>query len=140
MKALHALPTPDSYVWPRGPELKNVQLHDGHLQIGWSDGSRCHLHAMWLRDNCACDDCTHPATREQKIDLLDIDDDIAALEAEIDASGGLRVHWNQDAHRSLYDPGWLYAHSHQQMDVLEERQLWTAAELREIYGRTRRPT
>ena len=56
--------------------------------------SRCRLHAMWLRDNCACADCTNQVTREQKIDLLDIDDGIAALDAGIDDSGGLWVRWN----------------------------------------------
>ena len=49
---------------------------------------------MWLRDNCACPHCTHPVTREQRIDLLDIPDEIAAEAVDV-------VHPIRDVHVTM---------------------------------------
>lgn len=129
MNAVSALPTPDNYIWPRGPQLAEARIEAGHVRVGWSNGLACRFHSMWLRDNCACGDCTHPTTREQQIDLLEIDENIAPAEVGIDASGGLRLRWDPDGHRSLFDPGWLYAHSKLQPITSDTQVLWTAAEL-----------
>lgn len=129
MKSANILPTPDNYVWPRGPGIAAAEIVDGQVRVTWSHGPHSRFHSVWLRDNCACDDCTHPVTREQKIDLLDIDPCIAPAEVALDASGGLVVVWNQDRHRSLFDPGWLYAHSGLRSARPVPQRLWKAADL-----------
>ena len=122
------IPTPDVYEWPLISEIDSARIEDGHVKIGWADGRQSRFHAMWLRDQCACSECTHPVTREQSIGLLDIADDIAAVRVEVESEGGLRVTWNQHEHRSLYHPGWLYAHSGLIEEPAIEPETWTASE------------
>ena len=123
-----SIPTPDVYEWPLVSQIDSAQIDDGHVCISWADGRQSRFHAMWLRDQCACSDCTHPVTREQRIGLLDIADDIAAVRVEVDSVGGLQVTWNQQEHRSLYHPGWLYAHSGLIEESAIEPETWTATE------------
>ena len=124
-----SIPTPDVYRWPQISQIDSAVIRDGHIELTWVNGEQSRFHGMWLRDQCACESCTHPVTREQRINLLDIDEDIAALSADIDASGGLQVVWNQDSHQSLYDPGWLYAHSGLLDAIAIDPETWTASEL-----------
>ena len=131
MNAAAVLPTPDNYRWPRGPEITGAEVADRALRVRWANGLDSRFHAIWLRDNCACPDCTHPVTREQKIDLLDIDENIAANSVAVDATGGLVVTWNGDGHQSLYDPGWLFAHAFASESRADECQVWSAADFDE---------
>ncbi|MYD75215.1 MAG: DUF971 domain-containing protein [Gammaproteobacteria bacterium] len=64
MGTVSALPTPDSYVWRLGPALSEAGVDGRHVRVRWSDGRTSVFHAMWLRDNCPCDQCVHPVTRE----------------------------------------------------------------------------
>lgn len=124
------IPTPDNYAWPITNRIAEAWVNEGHVSLRWSDGQHSRFHAMWLRDNCACPECTHPVTVEQSIYLLDIPEDIAADTATIEATGGLRVTWRGNDHISIYNPGWLYTHSGLKQPHQNERILWAAEDLK----------
>ena len=126
-------PTPDNDTWfvDMLPDAASAQ--DGHVRLLWPGGREDRLHAMWLRDNCGCPDCTNPVTHEQKIDLLDIPDDIAVVEARID-DGILVVTFNGDGHVGRFHPGWLRANGSAEWTGTDDRadmRLWRAADLAE---------
>ena len=124
------IPTPDVYHWPVLHQIDNAQVDTGHIRLHWDNGQDSRFHAMWLRDQCACPDCTHPVTREQRISLLAIDEDVQASTAALDSEGGLAVCWS-DGHQSVYNPGWLYAHSGLRTPEETEIELWNRASLPE---------
>jgi hypothetical protein len=40
------------------------------VEVVWADGASARFHHVWLRDNCACDLCVHPITKEQTFELV----------------------------------------------------------------------
>ncbi|KAL4975059.1 hypothetical protein BDW66DRAFT_138441 [Aspergillus desertorum] len=59
----------------------------------------------WLRDNCQCDKCVHPHTRQRIVDTFSIQEDIGVK----DISNGptqVTVTWS-DGHMSSYNHHWL---------------------------------
>ncbi len=81
------------------------------LTLTWSDGEQASFHYVWLRDHCACTECRHPQTHERMFRLVDLPAEIPAPSARITDMGALALDWPAmtgiDAHRSLFDPGWL---------------------------------
>ncbi len=79
-----------------------------HIKISWPDGKEHHLHLVWLRENCPCNQCRNEEVREQTILLADIPDDLFALECCVTDQGHLRITWSDNQHQSTYHSGWLY--------------------------------
>lgn len=97
------------------------------VEVRWDDGTVSIHHRFWLRENAPDPETTHPVTREQALQLIDIPEDLEALATGPDSAGGLRVAWS-DGTESRYHPGWLYAHgagaaSHD-IHALPPRQIW----------------
>jgi gamma-butyrobetaine dioxygenase len=133
MSKLLRVPTPDDHVWPVTLELHGAFVEAGHVKVVWADSRESKFHALWLRDNCACAECTHPVTHEQQVDLLAIPHDVTVGEAVVAEDGTLRVRFEQDGHLSVFHPGWLSAHC---FDLAPhrpapERVLWNAGDLGE---------
>jgi DUF971 family protein len=40
----------------------DATVRDGRLELGWPDGHRSLFHEVWLRHDCPCAGCRHPAT------------------------------------------------------------------------------
>jgi gamma-butyrobetaine dioxygenase len=86
-----------------------AEVHDGGITLRWSDKSPMHLPDVWLRDNCGCEKCRHPGNGQKLYEIVDLPEDLAAIEAMVAPDHRLRVLWS-DGHRSEYTPDWLLDH------------------------------
>jgi gamma-butyrobetaine dioxygenase len=122
-------PTPDFDVYPDAPEVDRAVNAERWVDVGWADGSSARFHHIWLRDNCACDECVHPITKEQTYELVSAPVENPARSATVAGEGELDVVWSVDGHRSRYHPGWLRAHRYDGAPAHadDERIVWDAA-------------
>ena len=96
------------------------------IEIRWDDGIVSRFHALWLRENAADPATTHPVTKEQSLQLVDIPETLTPAQVTVEESGAVRVHWNT-GESSLFDPGWLRAHACETPDghgTLPARRYW----------------
>ncbi len=125
-------PTPDNLVWPTEANIEYCEvLDDGAILVHWMDQQSSRFHPLWLRDNCACNICLHSVTREHLIDILDLCLDIKADQVSLDADRALVINWCHDRHVSVFNPGWLFAHSGLMPQQSSESFMWTSSELAE---------
>jgi len=103
--------TPDFDTYPIRHRLVRVEPIDRGVRAVWDDGLECRYQVFWLRENAPDAATTHPVTREQALQLLDIPADLTAAEAGVDGAGGLWVRWST-GETSRFHPGWLRAWSH----------------------------
>lgn len=86
------------------------------------------LHAMWLRDACACAQCRNPSSNERLVDITTISPHIAVEGADI-RDGTLLVGLS-DGHLAHVDASWLVQHL-SELDrsntPAADRQLWDAS-------------
>ncbi len=106
----YAFETPDFDVYPVEHAIVAAEPAADAVAVRWSDGHESVFHHLWLRDNCPCSECVHPATREQRFEIMSVPEDLAATSIEVAADGALDVTWDGGGHRSRYHPGWLRAH------------------------------
>jgi trimethyllysine dioxygenase len=64
---------------------------------------------LWLRDNCQCQQCTHPQTKQRLIDTFEIDPDIKIASLE-PSHAGLAIKWANPKHESYFPWSWLMTH------------------------------
>jgi len=95
----------------QSPDLISVVVEADAVAIRRADGTAARFHHMWLRDNCACADCGPHASGARLQRLLDIPDDIAPKEAQVEPTR-LKVVWANDGHRSEFGADWLDQHSY----------------------------
>jgi gamma-butyrobetaine dioxygenase len=95
------------------------------LQLRWSDGREQAFHALWLREQCPCGSCRHPASLERVLDQESYSLDLVPARVTVGADGGLSVIWDGDGHVSRYGAGWL-RHRGQPPIELPARQSWDA--------------
>ena len=132
MNVSNKIATPDNLFWPQRNSIVSATIIDKAVVLHWNDDQQSTLHPVWLRDNCCCEACLNPVTREHLLDLRDVPLDIRPSSVDVDAEGALVVSWSGDQHRSRYNPDWLHAHSteaHSQRD--DQIRLWSAADLSE---------
>ncbi|MFL9875333.1 TauD/TfdA family dioxygenase [Paraburkholderia megapolitana] len=111
--------------------IADATLSDDAIVVQWSDARSSPYHFVWLRDNCACNQCVHALTREQVFEIADMPDDLVAIDVSIDDTGAMQVQWS-DGHRSVYTPGWLRAHAYDDASRAERhggntRKIWDAS-------------
>jgi gamma-butyrobetaine dioxygenase len=84
------------------------------VAIAWSDGTTDRFHHGWLRENDPGPTSRHPHSRERIVPPLSIRDDVRPVAVGIAATGALSVTWAErdGGQTSLYDAGWLHAHSY----------------------------
>ncbi len=97
------------------------------------DGRRLRFPAIWLRDNCPCDQCVAPGTTQKLHDITDLPNGLGVAHA--DGSGGsVAVTFAPDGHRSEFSRAWLAAHA---LDgygdgdgrTEDDKELWLPADL-----------
>ena len=101
----------DFRTYPLISALGGVQALADRVVVTWADQRVSPFHHQWLRDNCPCTQCVYTVTREQVLEIVDVDQNLTAANAHIDELGCLSVEW-QDGHQSIFDPGWLRAHAY----------------------------
>ena len=86
----------------------DATVRDGRLDVRWGNGHRSVFHGVWLRDNCPCAGCRHPATGQRLLETAALPDDVGVGSA-LAGPDGVHVGW-ADGHAAIFDPGWLRAH------------------------------
>ena len=81
------------------------------VRVTWDDDRVSTFDVLWLRDNCGCETCRHPVTRERTFDVSTLPESLGAATAAITDSGALRIAWDFDDHVSTYGAGWLMRHA-----------------------------
>lgn len=93
------------------------------------DGQPFDVHAMWLRDACACDRCRRPVSNERLVDVGTIAADIAIEGADI--RGEVLLVGLSDGHLVQIDADWLARHlttSDMRSDPAAGLHLWDASD------------
>ncbi|MFY1662737.1 gamma-butyrobetaine dioxygenase [Pseudomonas sp. Pseu.R1] len=98
--------------------IEHCLLRPGGVAVQWDDGRKSLFHTEWLRDNCPCETCVHPVTREQVFEIIDTPVDLHAESAGLNGQGELAIGWS-DGHRSVFGAGWLRAHAYDHATRLE---------------------
>ena len=107
---LDRVPTADFATYRVDHPIRSVVAEDRAFRVVWDDGRVSLFHYVWLRDNCACETCIDPRTREQVFETDLIPDGISPDQFAVCEDGALNVVWTGDGHTSLYHPGWLRTH------------------------------
>ena len=79
------------------------------LEVCWGDGHQSRYAFPWLRDWCACGECTNRQLIDSEA-MLALPSDCAPRAVETVGEGALRVTWDPDGHQSVYAAPWLRAH------------------------------
>lgn len=74
--------------------------HRDALQVHWPSGKVSHLHYLWLRDNCSCEECRVVQTSEKRFMISDVPVDVAPLAVSLDGDRLVLV-W-PDGHETVY--------------------------------------
>lgn len=74
--------------------------HRDALEVHWPSGTVSHLHFLWLRDNCSCEECRVIQTSEKRFLISDVPADIAPLAVSLDGDRLVLV-W-PDGHETVY--------------------------------------
>ena len=123
--------TPDFDHYPTARRVVGVTLEALGLTAHWDDGARTAHHTLWLRENATDRATTHPETREQALQLVDIPADLQILSASVSEAGGLVTRFS-DGLETLYHPGWLRAYAQETQEApfaLAPRRLWAGDSL-----------
>ncbi|MDJ0685298.1 MAG: TauD/TfdA family dioxygenase [Alphaproteobacteria bacterium] len=126
---------PDMFCRPGDPTLSSVRADGDAALVTWSDGRTGRFHWVWLRDNCLCSECCHPAAWEKMHDITALDLDVRPAAFTLTEDGALRIVWpglNQAgrAHKTRFPAAWLRRFCYD--DWAEEERAetiepWTAA-------------
>lgn len=81
----------------------------GGLAATWSDGTTSFWPAIWLRDQCACQQCRHPSG-QRLFEIGDLPERPEIERVAMQGEGSVRVAW-KDGHVSVYSAPFLYEHN-----------------------------
>ncbi|MEX3774294.1 gamma-butyrobetaine dioxygenase [Pseudomonas sp. MYb118] len=118
----------DFRTYPLISALGGVQALADRVVVTWADQRVSPFHHQWLRDNCPCTQCVYSVTREQVLEIVDVEADLKATNARVDEQGCLSIDW-QDGHQSRFDPGWLRAHAYDDASRAERQAAKPGAKL-----------
>jgi gamma-butyrobetaine dioxygenase len=124
-------PTPDFDHYPCAYNIRSVAIIERGVSVSWDDGIESQFHVYWLRENAADALTCHPESKEQQIQLLELPEDLAAIEVTVSSAGELQVNWSNGEYSS-FDPGWLRAYCHRSAAAtfaLPKREHWSGDEL-----------
>jgi len=89
-----------------------LTLSENSLTLAANDSIELEFNFVWLRDNCQCEECLHPSTKERTLITSEIPDNIAPTSADL-VDDQLFITWNDQEHQSIYTLAWLNQHSQQ---------------------------
>lgn len=83
-----------------------ITLTKKSLSLSLDGTEQSEFNFVWLRDNCQCEQCMHPTTRERTLVTSEIPNDISPIDAAIE-NDQLNITWNDQQHKSIYRFDWL---------------------------------
>lgn len=94
------------------------------LRVTWEDGHESTFHAIWLRDNCRCEECRHPSG-QRLLDTRTLPDDVSLSSATI--GDGTVAAVFADGHSTRFEAAWLREHCYCADETRPpRRRLWDA--------------
>jgi alpha-ketoglutarate-dependent taurine dioxygenase len=87
----------------------NTAYREGDLLVT-AGGRELRFPAVWLRDNCPCEQCRDPGSGQKYRDITDMPPDVAVETVREDGDAVL-VMFAPDRHRSVFSRRWLAAHA-----------------------------
>jgi gamma-butyrobetaine dioxygenase len=88
--------------------------------------------ALWLRDNCPCEECRDPRSHQKLFQPVDLPSEIAITEIH-EARDTITVTFSPDGHRSVFPREWLVAQ--RAAPSSRPRELWRGVDLDDTVGR-----
>ena len=88
----------------------NYQSDHLGLLVEFGKGRSSKFDHIWLRDNCRCEKCFHPHTKQRQLDTYQIPLDIQPTRVDLEAEG-FSLTW-PDGHRSFIRLSFLLQHSY----------------------------
>lgn len=120
----------DLTCYTSGCRIAEVNHDPAQVRVRWDDGSISQFSATWLRDNCACRQCRHPATMERLFSIVDHPGGLRIAQADVIDKNSFRVTFDPP-HDSLFSSDWLWHHrdgsAPSAIDTVAKL-LWTAAD------------
>lgn len=96
-----------------GIDFTSIDPKEDGVTVHWTDGVSGFFHWVWLRDNCLCPVCYHPAAWEKMHDFTLMDMDIVPINSVLE-QGELVILWPEAAedgssstHESRFNASWL---------------------------------
>jgi gamma-butyrobetaine dioxygenase len=117
--------------YPRDHKISSAAIIERGVSVIWDDGIESQFHVYWLRGNAADALTCHPESKEQKIQLLELPEDLTATKVSVCTEGELQVNWSNGEYSS-FDLGWLRAYCHRAAATtfaLANRQHWSGENL-----------
>lgn len=94
-----------------------LTINKKSLSLSLNETEASQFNFVWLRDNCQCEDCLHPTTKERTLITSEIPDNICPIASNI-VDDKLLIMWNDQQHQSSYDFEWL---KHQQNQAQQKQ-------------------
>ena len=108
--------------------IAGVANHGQCVVITWGDGLRSRLHAVWLRDNCACTECRDPVTGQRLFDIAALPESISVSDATAGAAD-LALTFAPEGHRGGIEAAWLRARCGAQATPVQDSPVLWGSEL-----------
>ncbi len=93
-------------------QISAVELSGSLISVAWADGTSNAFHAIWLRDNCRCENCGEPVIGRRTSRLTDFPLDIKPATVSAETPQTLSITWDNGGHESRYDATWLRANAY----------------------------
>ena len=82
----------------------------GGVAATWSDGTTSFWPAIWLRDQCPCQQCRHPSG-QRLFEIVDLPEQPQIDRIAMQTDGNVRVTWRGEEHVSTFLASFLYEHN-----------------------------
>jgi len=108
--------------------VENIKSDQRSVTINWADGHCSTFHAIWLRDNCSCDECGDHSGGHRFFELNMLPASLEHRVSEVD--GMIKIDWTSNDHATFYDPAWLRNHCQSEQERNKRRPspvLWDAS-------------
>lgn len=89
-------------------QIDNIRSSEQKIEIDWHDGHRSTFPAIWLRDNCSCNECGDHSGGHRFFELNMLPNRLDNTVTHAD--GLVKIAWTNDGHNTFYDTAWLRCH------------------------------
>ena len=91
-------------------KINQIHVSNNMLHVLWQNQYHSRFHAIWLRDNCHCNDCGDASIGRRKLKLSQLDLNITIDRAVTDQQHtNIEINWS-DGHSAVFEGDWLLSH------------------------------
>lgn len=100
--------TPDFRAYRSRTNIIEVNVINLGIKVRFDNGETGEFHKLMLRENAPDSETTHPITREQQLQLVEINSDLTISSAEVSSDGNLEIIFSPESLKVTYQADWLY--------------------------------